>query len=279
MTIVSIDLFKSNNIPAVSIVDISPEMARLWLERNVGNRPASPAHIAKLEKAMRSGQWKMAGDPIRFSKTGKLIDGQHRLQAILNSGMTITCVVMRELDDEVFDVIDDGKQRVKSDVLHVSLGLPAKTCEILAVAAVLALDYEAGLFNFHGKSDKAAVLDFVKRNPSMIASAEVAQGIPRGAPCPKSYAAFFHFYAAKTNSVDAARFIERFMVGAVDGAGDNLLHLFKRCQTASRDRRPLSRRVILGSMIRIWNAEQRGKPIKHAGNAMVSQNDPFPTFI
>lgn len=279
MTSVAIDLFKGNSIPSVSVVDITPEIARQWLERNLGNRPASPAHVAKLEKAIRDGKWKMTGDPIRFSKSAKLIDGQHRLQAILNSGMTVTCVVMRDLEDAIFDVLDSGKGRQKSDVLFIELGLPVETCKVLASATGWVLDYERELFGFHGKADKAEVLEFVQANPLMIASAEYAQALPHQSPVPRSIAAFFHFYASRRSQAGAERFLERFMIGAVEGADDNLLHLRNKCFNAKVNRRPLSRTEVLGQMIKIWNAEQRCKPIKHFNNSALRQGEAFPTFI
>lgn len=278
MASVAIDLFKSNSIPSVSVVDITPETARQWLERNIGNRPASPAHVAKLEKAIKDGKWKMTGDPIRFSKTGKLIDGQHRLQAILNSGMTVTCVVMRDLDDEIFDVLDSGKGRQKSDVLFVELGLPVETCKMLASAVTWIIDYEREQFGFPGKADKTEVMRFVQDNHLTVAAAEYAQALPRNAPVPRSIAAMFYFYASQRNKEAAERFIERFMVGAVTGPQDNLLYLRNRCFASSVDRRPLHRSQVLRALIRIWNAEQRGKPIKYAANAM-RVDDAFPTFI
>ncbi|WP_278400474.1 hypothetical protein [Stutzerimonas kunmingensis] len=279
MTIVAIDLFKSNTIPAVSVVDISPEQARQWLNLNIGNRPASQAHVAKLERSIREGKWKMTGDPIRFSKTGKLIDGQHRLQAILNSGSTVQCVVMRDLEDEIFNVIDSGKSRQKSDILFIELGLPVETCKVLASACGWVIDYEREQYGFHGKADKSDVLEFVTANPSLIESAIYAQALPHQSPVPRSIAAFFHFYASRRNQHSAERFLERFMVGTVDGADDNLLHLRNLCFTSKLNRRQLGRPEIIWRMIKIWNSEQRAKPIRYFSNTAVRQGEAFPTFI
>lgn len=279
MSIVAFDLFKGKAAPSVSVVDITPEIAREWLERNTGNRPASPKHVEKLEAAIKDGRWKMTGDPIRFSKTGKLLDGQHRLQAILNSGMTVTCVVMTDLDDEIFDVLDSGKNRQKSDILFIELDLPVETCKVLASSVGWMLDYERGAYGFHGKADKSEVLDFVQANPDTIKSAEYAQAMPAQSPVPRSIAAMFHFYASKLDQAAAERFLERFMVGAVNGANDNLLHLRNRCFNAKVARRPLSRQQVFAFLIKIWNAERRGKPIKHFNNSALRQDEAFPTFI
>lgn len=266
------------NNPAITIEQVTPEVARAWLERNTGNRSASMAHVAKLEKTIREGGWKMTGDPIRFSKGGSLLDGQHRLHAILQSGIAVTCVVMRGFDESIFDVLDSGKGRQKSDVLFVQLGLPVETCKMLATATTWVIDYEKEQFGFPGKAEKTEVLEFVKRNPLLIAAAEYAHGLPRQSPVPRSIAAMFYFYASQHSQAKAERFLERFMVGAVDGVSDNLLYLRNRCFSASVDRRPIHRSQVLAALIRTWNAEVRGKPIKHATNVLRT-DDTFPTFI
>ncbi|MGS0546553.1 hypothetical protein ACU8WE_28970 [Pseudomonas parakoreensis] len=266
------------NNPAITIEQVTPEVARAWLERNTGNRSASMAHVAKLEKTIRDGGWKMTGDPIRFSKGGSLLDGQHRLHAILQSGIAVTCVVMRGFDESIFDVLDSGKGRQKSDVLFVQLGLPVETCKMLATATTWVIDYEKEQFGFPGKAEKTEVLEFVKRNPLLIAAAEYAHSLPRQSPVPRSIAAMFYFYASQHSQAKAERFLERFMVGAVDGVSDNLLYLRNRCFSASVDRRPIHRSQVLAALIRTWNAEVRGKPIKHATNVLRT-DDTFPTFI
>lgn len=266
------------NNPAITIEQVTPEVARAWLERNTGNRSASMAHVAKLEKTIREGGWKMTGDPIRFSKGGSLLDGQHRLHAILQSGIAVTCVVMRGFDESIFDVLDSGKGRQKSDVLFVQLGLPVETCKMLATATTWVIDYEKEQFGFPGKAEKTEVLEFVKRNPLLIAAAEYAHSLPRQSPVPRSIAAMFYFYASQHSQAKAERFLERFMVGAVDGVSDNLLYLRNRCFSASVDRRPIHRSQVLAALIRTWNAEVRGKPIKHATNVLRT-DDTFPTFI
>ncbi|WP_460985736.1 ParB N-terminal domain-containing protein, partial [Staphylococcus aureus] len=64
-----------------------------------------------------SGDWKNAGDTIRFDKDGSLIDGQHRLLACVNTNLAQNFLIVYGLDSEVFDVIDNGKGRTNADVL------------------------------------------------------------------------------------------------------------------------------------------------------------------
>lgn len=268
----------SDSIPSICVSEVTPDLAREWLTRNIGNRSSSPAWVKELEGFIHDGRWRMTGDPIRFSKTGKLIDGQHRLQAILNSGKTVQCVVMRNLADDIFDVIDSGKSRTKVDVIFIEYGLPMEVCKILSSSTGAAIDYERAQFGFGGKADKTELRAFVNENPLIIQSAVYAQKLPHQTPVPKSIAAFFHFYAARRNQEDAERLIERFMVGAVNGPNDNLLHLRNLCMNGRANRRLVSRMEIIGRLIRIWNAEQRGQPIKYFNNTLVRKDDVFPLF-
>lgn len=65
---------------------------------------------------MEKGQWKLTGDSIKFNGAN-LIDGQHRLEAVVRSKTTIQCLVVRNLERDVFDVLDTGRGRQAGDVL------------------------------------------------------------------------------------------------------------------------------------------------------------------
>jgi hypothetical protein len=266
--------------PSMAVMEVTPALARAWLMTNVGNRPASSAHVKKIQKAITEGRWKLTGDPIRFSESGKLIDGQHRLQAIVNSGVTVRAVVMHGLQDSIFDVIDIGKGRGRSDLLCIDIGLPVETSKILGTAASIAYDYEQGNYKFGGRADMNEVVDFVHRNPDLIVSSEFAQQLPRhNLPVPRSIAAMFHFFASRRDADHADAFLTRFMVGTVTGAGDRLLDMRNLCFSAQVARRPLSKSEVIGRLIKIWNAELRGSPIKYFNNTKPRQEEKFPLFI
>lgn len=146
----------------MKVVEVTPEMARQWLYRNLGNRPLTNAVVNRYARDMADGRWKMAGDPIRFSKTGKLIDGQHRLSAILKTGLTILCVVVTDLDDSIFNVIDTGRVRSKSDVIYIEHGLPVETSKLLSSSAMLAYCYSNELYSFKPSVTNDELAEYVR---------------------------------------------------------------------------------------------------------------------
>jgi hypothetical protein len=112
---------------------ITPTIAREILERNVTNRPIREAHVTHLAKQMKEGDWKCdTGELIQIGKSGSLLNGQHRLNALIRANVSLFFHLATEVNDDVFDVLDTGSTRSASDVLSIS-GVP----NALRVAAVI----------------------------------------------------------------------------------------------------------------------------------------------
>ena len=101
------------------VMPISPKRAKEWLEKNTVNRPLRNWWVKELASRMQKGQWKLSPEPIVFSRDGRMLDGQHRSWAIIESGMTVMMSVAIVEDDSVFDVLDQGVTRSNSDILGV----------------------------------------------------------------------------------------------------------------------------------------------------------------
>jgi len=266
--------------PKMRVMQVTPDIARAWLQRNTGNRPFRRANANKVLNDIKRGGWKMTGDAIRFSKSGKLIDGQHRLTAVVESGITVETLVISGLDDEIFDVIDTGAKRGKSDVVAIEFDLGADMSRLVSSAAGMALHYERGFYSFRDGFENHEVLSYLRSNPALIFAAQhVRERVPHESPAPKSIAAMFWFFASRLDPLRADRFLERFMVGAVDGADDNLLHMRNALFSARAARRPIQTREIIGRLIKIWNSERKGKPIKYFNNTGLRADEAFPKFI
>ena len=99
---------------------IRPDDARKILETMRANRKVIQRHVDKLAELMRRGEWvETAGDPIRFNQQGELIDGQHRLWALLESGVSLHFTIIRGIPAEAMDVLDTGLRRGLKDFLEI----------------------------------------------------------------------------------------------------------------------------------------------------------------
>ncbi len=101
-------------------VKITREDAARLMEKNTNNRPITKATLKRYTKEMAEGKWRYNGETIKISKSGYIFDGQHRLQSVIDSGVTIEAELINDIDDDVFDTIDVGKQRTNGDMFAIA---------------------------------------------------------------------------------------------------------------------------------------------------------------
>jgi hypothetical protein len=104
----------------MKIVTITPEMAEKMLSKNTSNRKQSKVTVTKYAKDITLGNWILNGESIKFTKDGSLIDGQHRLMAIVKAGVPVQSYIIDNLDssqkEQIFSTVDQGKVRSIGDV-------------------------------------------------------------------------------------------------------------------------------------------------------------------
>jgi hypothetical protein len=101
-------------------VRVTPDFAQELLQHNRNNRPISQKTVKEYAKRMKANEWEFNGDNIRFSEDGILMDGQHKLMAVVDSNTVQVFNIQTGLKPDVFDVIDIGKGRTASDAVAVA---------------------------------------------------------------------------------------------------------------------------------------------------------------
>lgn len=130
------------NAPVIKEMLVGPEEALEWLANNKNNRTVSQRHVQALARLMTQGNFKFVGDPIRFDVDGNLLDGQHRLEAILASETEHRMVVITNLDPESNLYMDAGKVRSTGDQMKIALGA-ANGNQVAAISRVV-MRWQAG---------------------------------------------------------------------------------------------------------------------------------------
>ncbi|SNB07231.1 conserved hypothetical protein [Flavobacterium psychrophilum] len=140
---------------------ISPEVAKTILQNNSGNRNISNAKLMEYYNQMIQGKYKEGtAEPLKISNKGRLLDGQHRLTALIKANMTIEFLVARDLDESIFDVLDTGKSRGAADVLSMA-NVPNST----TISSILKLFYNTkNQNNERYKLTNPEVLELYKKN-------------------------------------------------------------------------------------------------------------------
>lgn len=103
----------------VFVVDVTPEIARQWLVYNRINRPARPDVVRKYVQQIESGLWKRTHQGVAFTREGALLDGQHRLFAVVETGKTVQMLVFTNEPAENYEFIDCGRTRSNLDMLRL----------------------------------------------------------------------------------------------------------------------------------------------------------------
>lgn len=114
---------------------ITPDTASRYLENNVVKRPLRQRIVDGLTAAIKAGEWDCTHQGIALDKYGRLVDGQHRMWAVILSGLAIHCMVSRGVEPSIW--IDRGIGRTSRDRLILSskdsvTPLEAKTAKVLA---------------------------------------------------------------------------------------------------------------------------------------------------
>lgn len=273
-----IDLFSNRekvaNLKGTHRFDVSPSLAKLMLMHNTKNRPTNTNWVAQLAGRMANGEWQENGDTIRFSNQGILLDGQHRLYAIIKSGKTIALSLVFGLLPEAFQTIDDNRKRSPSDVL-ANAGY--SYYHVLAAAARIIPTISGDSQTSSGISTALSnmqILDFVEENPRIydLVSDVVCIYNKGDKLIPKSELLAFCFLFDKKDSIEAMKFIEMLSIGEGLLRNHPVFVLRKRLTKGKINKDysidPKSRRKMIAIT---WNSFRSGLKTKQIRSGNVSK--------
>lgn len=135
----------SNNDLRAEFIDITPSMAEKWLaENNKHNRKMYEKTTGSYERDMKNDAWCINNQGIGFDVNGNLIDGQHRLFAIVRAQKPVKMLVVTGLPEKqgktgipTQETIDGGKGRTVADRLHLGRNMDNANNKV-AIANVIA---------------------------------------------------------------------------------------------------------------------------------------------
>lgn len=199
---------------------ISPAIAEKLLEKNYEeNRPLNKAVIRKLARQMEHGQFiGTNGEDILISKKGNLLDGQHRLHAVIRSEQTIMMGVKRGLPEtrEVFESIDGGLSRIPADYIGGTGAFSRGYSFEIQAGLRLLWQYENGDLSGNKQGiGLPEVLEMHRKNPEIADAVQTHYRMVRsyGSIIPVSWTAFFLTVFARKDKKLAETFIVRLHTG------------------------------------------------------------------
>ena len=250
----------------VTVVDVTPELAEKWLAHNTHNRNPKRSKSAQYADDMTYGRWSFNGEPIQFADDGTLLNGQNRLLAVVESGITVPFVVVWNLPFEAQDDMDTGALRKFSDVLTMKGEVNTAT---LASLIRFCKSWETGDVRsamFAGNLSISSGLRYLDRNPEMRELTNWAMN-HRAGPLSPTLMGGLYWACSRVDDDHALEDAEFFFDRLVDGQGllqtDHIYILRKALETrataGSSTRRTRSMAAAL--TIKAWNAYRDGEPI------------------
>lgn len=245
----------------ISIETVTPETAEAWLGKNmVNNRKLRSAAVAKYSRDMKAGTWQLNGESIKFDRNGELLDGQHRLHAIVHAGVSIDLLVVRNLDPNHYQSVDTGLRRGYRDVLKLR---GETNTAILAATLARITNWNAGERAFSGRNVQELTFADMDRtleeNPHIRDLVKEANRLYRRSNLPPALFTTLFYIFDQIDSDDAAEFMR--LVATGDGLNsDHPIYLLRK-RLAEERQRPgsPSAKLLMGLTIKAWNAWRKGE--------------------
>jgi hypothetical protein len=194
----------------VEIIQITPEVAAEMLNHNESNRGIAMLVVEKYARDMERKAWALNGQTLKFGKSGRLLDGQHRLQASVHFQTSFPAIIVRGLDDAVFDTFDLGSRRAIGDVLGDRGEVNTST---LGAALRQLWLVQHKLIQSRGASPTIAeLLNVLEQNPELRDSVRLAHKV-RDITAPTVIVAL-HYLFARVDRAKANWFLDRLSDGA-----------------------------------------------------------------
>lgn len=265
---------------------ITPEMAKEWLNHNPRNRDLRPTHVEKLARDILLGEWEYNGDPIRFDKDGNLIDGQHRLLAIVATGIPVDSDVIEGMPTSVQERVDTNRWgRTLKDVLKLRGESNATT---LAAALNLIFRWQAGAVRPKAENNPShgQAIALLEKHPEIRdAVAHGSRLHSLGVRMSTATIAACWYVFSKINDEDCRDFWNAVGTGFyIDGTAASVTsgpYRLQRYLTAEmRGKHRVEQVVKHAVTIKAWNAYRRGADIQLLGwKQGGSKREQFPEAV
>lgn len=238
------------------VMTITPEIAGDWLAINTRNRRMKDAWVRELAARIERGEWALNGEPIIISEDNVLVDGQHRLAAVIVANKPIESAVTY-VEGFPYETIDQGRPRYYQDKLYVD-----REQNYSRLAAILAWEYRLDHGVMHltrVRPSHTELTETLERHPELREAAmrghEIA-GIFRFIP--SGLATWLYHKFCEMDEPMAQEFYGACISGANLSPGSPILALRERLISNRSGTAKLNAIHLAALVIKAWNAYHAG---------------------
>lgn len=256
---------------------ITPDIAGDWLAKNTHNRKMSEQSAKDLAKVITEGQWVMNGESIIIGEDGVLVDGQHRLAAIVMANRAVESVVVFDAPPPAYETVDTGKRRNLADALYVR---DEANPQLLANIAGWQWRFDNNYMHTSVPSfyrpTHHQLIQVVDSHPELRAAAAASSEI-RGVfdLMPKALAVFLRLKFSEHNADRCEEFFQGLATGARLEVGNPVLQLRERLAQNRAAKAKLKVEHIAALTVKAYNAFCSEVPLQLL---TWRYDEPFPTI-
>lgn len=236
---------------------VTPEMAAILLRRNEHNRSLVASGVREWCEALRRGEWAVNGEAIIISDAGELNDGQHRLTAVIETGIPMQTLIVFGVSRDSRLSIDLGKKRTAAHVLGMD-GISNGAMLAAAMKVIINLRSNGGTLDAH--RSVAMIKTELADHPDLRLS--LGATVKAGNQFKQSGALMvaLHYSMAKRSREQADQFFDLLATGlGISSEKHPVARLRKRFTDELRNKRKLPRLEVAALTIKCWNAFRDGK--------------------
>lgn len=258
-------------------MEITPEMALQWLDERAPNRSVSDIVVQRYARDMKNGEWKLNGESIVFDKQGRLMDGQHRLWAVITAGASIKSVVVWGTDSDAIETIDSGRKRRFSDALQIEGSANAR--EVAAAARWLRWE-KLGCHGKLGSYTSAEMREMIEEHPLVAEAASMVIASRAKGFINKGMLVWVVTRALEQDREKAMSFLDALSTG-IGLNEDHPCYVLREKLIANKSAtRKLDEMIVAAYLVKVWTYYRDGRAMKHLRYSPDREDRPesFPTF-
>lgn len=238
---------------------IGPSSAIKMLSNNPNNRKLNRTRVDKYAQEMRDGLWKTNGDTIRIGADGQLLDGQHRLQAIIDSGLHLPFLVVDNLPNDSMPTIDTGMPRKSSQVLEIR-GEKNSVALVSVIRTVYKLKSTEKLAKPFLSTQQ--IIDLIEKYTGIREAVSEVMAYKKDALSAVSILGAVYYEGKQKDQNLAARFLKMVATGVEIDEGSPIKLLRERLLNNVKSKLKMTPNEILALHIKAWNALRSGNIMK-----------------
>lgn len=259
--------FKSPEISGRTI-ELTPAVAKAFLERNPGNRTVSAKTVQKYTSDILAGLWVLNGEPIIIADNGEINDGQHRCLAVVQANRPIKTLIVENVPRAARFTTDMGRARTPGDIFTMNGFHDAKNLACVTLL-LMTVEKHGALRPTRGGTDttitKQQIFEYALRNEAELSW---ASGLVQHSKCGRFRKTILMLslilIGRNSGRVASELFIDTLVRGDRFTGSDDPIYAARERLLGHCKERYLTPRDMTEIILRAWNSDRAGKRVRQA---------------